>query len=85
MVTYEETCSVASVLLVVGGALPAVLPLAAVVLALDGSSSASLQLSDGSCSGAGDGGSNEEDLGELHICEWMGWKRELFGWLGSVE
>lgn len=66
--TYEEACSVASVLLVVGGALPAVLPLAAVVLALDGSSSTSLQLCGGSSSGGGNGGGNEEDLGELHVC-----------------
>ena len=68
MVTYEETCSVASVLLVVGGAFPAVLPLATVVLTLDGSSSASLQLCGRSGSGAGYSGGNEEDLGELHVC-----------------
>ena len=68
MITYEETGSVASVLLVVGGALPAVLPLATVVLALDGSSSASLQLCGGSSSGGGDSRGDEEDLGELHVC-----------------
>ena len=67
-ITYKEARGVASVLLVVSGALPAVLPLATVVLALDGSSSASLQLCGGSCSGGGDGRGNHEDLGELHIC-----------------
>jgi len=65
--TYEETCSVASVLLVVGGTLPAVLPLAAVVLALNGSSSASLQLCGGSSSSGCDSRGDEEDLGELHV------------------
>ena len=85
MKTYEETGGVASVLLIIGGALPAVLPLAAVVLALDGSSSASVQLCGGSCSGAGDGGGDEEDLGELHVCWWDDWKKELVGWIGIVE
>jgi hypothetical protein len=68
LVTYEETGSVASVLLVVGGTVPAVRPLAVVVLALDGLSSAGLQLCGGSSSSAGDGGGDEEDLGELHVC-----------------
>ena len=66
--TYEETSSVASVLLVVGGAVPAVRPLAIVVLALDGLGSARLQLGGGSGGSAGNGGGDEEDLGELHVC-----------------
>jgi hypothetical protein len=68
VITYEETGGVATVLLVVGGAVPAVRPLAIVVLALDGLSSASLQLGGGSGGSAGDGGGDEEDLGELHVC-----------------
>jgi hypothetical protein len=57
-----------------------------VVLALD-TRSASLQLCGWGwgCSGAGDGSSGEEELGELHVCWWVVWKWELFGWLGIVE
>lgn len=62
---YDEAAGLADVLLRGLGALPAVLPLAIVLRALE-STTASLEgLGWGSC-GSGDGGSNDEGFGELH-------------------
>lgn len=77
--TYDQTTGGAGVLLRGLGAFPAVLPLAVVVLALNASGSASLQISSGCCSGAGDGGGDEEELGELHVC-FNGWLEMWFAW-----
>lgn len=66
--TYDQTASGAGILLRGRSAFPAVLPFALVLLTLDTSRSASLQVSGRGRSSAGDSRSNEEDLGELHVC-----------------
>jgi hypothetical protein len=66
--TYNQTASSVGVLLRRSSAFPAVLPFALVLLTLDTSRSASLQVSGWGRSGAGDNGGNEECLRELHIC-----------------
>lgn len=82
--TDDQTRSVADILVLVRGSFPAGLPLATVVLQLDRSSTLRAQSSGGSCSGAGNGSGNEEDLMELHNCQ-MNWVGNLFSCLDVLE
>lgn len=80
--TYDQTSGLAGVLLLGLSAGPAVVPFAIVLVALD-ATGLSLRWG-GSSSGAGDGGSEDEDVGELHGCllvvgkvvwlYWCSWK-----------
>lgn len=67
-ITDDQTRSIANILVLVGGSFPAGLPLVTIVLQLDRSSTLRARSSGGSCSGAGNGSGNEEDVKKLHSC-----------------